>query len=192
MDSTRQLLSTTRAADSIEGPLGRAHRRPSIFDRAQRYSRAKEKQAVQNRRQERGRHRRRGARFFKKDDKSNAKLRTVMHNACISAINKREKGHRMATSTAFGNRVARCMGGWVCIQKDSERKPYNFFTVIRETQYSKLNAIISYCGYRRLYLHIDNVRISHAYHIKMCTWGMQERQLAQFWAKGLRFYTRYS
>ena len=48
----------------IEGPLGRAHRRPSIFDRAQRYSRAKEKQAVQNRRQERGRHRRRGARFF--------------------------------------------------------------------------------------------------------------------------------
>ena len=70
-------------------------------------------QAVQNRRQERGRHRRRGARFLKKDEKINAKLRTVMHNACISAINKREEGHRMATSTAFGNRVARCMGGYV-------------------------------------------------------------------------------
>ena len=171
---------------------GGHHRRPLVFDRAQSYNRAKEMQAVQNRRQERGRRRGREARFLEKDDKSNAKLRIVMHNACTSAINKREEGHRMTTSTAFGNRVARCMGGWLCIQKDSERKPDNLFTVIRETQYSKLNAIISYCGYRRLYLHINNVRISHAYHIKMCTWGMQERQLAQFWVKGLRFYTRYS
>ena len=70
-------------------------------------------QAVQNRRQERGRRRGREARFLEKDDKSSAKLRIVMHNACTSAINKREEGHRMATSTAFGNRVARCMGGYV-------------------------------------------------------------------------------
>ena len=111
--------------EDIEGPLGRAHRRPSIFDRAQRYSRAKEKQAVQNRRQERGRRRVREARLLEKDDKNNAKIQTVMHNACISAINKREEGHRMATSTAFGNRVARCMDGYA----------YNLFTVNRETQY---------------------------------------------------------
>ena len=54
-----------------------------------------------------------GEHVLKKDDKSNAKLRIVMHNACISAINKREEGHRMATFTAFGNRVARWMGGYV-------------------------------------------------------------------------------
>ena len=118
------------------------------------------------------------------------KLRTVMHNACISAINKQGRGPSNGYLHSIWEPCG-SMHGRLCIQKDSERKPYNLFTVTRETQYYKVNAIMSYCGYRRLYLHINNVRISHAYHIKMCTWGMQERQVAQFWVKGLRFYTRY-
>ena len=68
-------------------------------------------QAVQNRRQERGGRRGREARFLEKDNKSNAKLRIVMHNACTSAINKREEDHQTAISTGFRKRVARCMGG---------------------------------------------------------------------------------
>ena len=61
--------------------LAMHHRRPLVVDRAQSYDRAKEMQAVQNRRQERGRRRVREARFLEKDDKNNAKLGIVMHNA---------------------------------------------------------------------------------------------------------------